>query len=99
MRSALAGSIQPHIVLYVTLPQVTDLVDDRTATSRAVSGGASRLEAAKAAIVANPICYHPPALAPGVVTPGQIDLRAIAATILPHALRGKRPLAVGTFDG
>ena len=39
-------------------------------------------------------------LAPGVVTPGWFDTRAVARRIpLPHDLSGQRCLDVGTFDG
>ncbi len=51
------------------------------------------------AIAANPGWYHTIELAPGVVTPGQIDLRETAAKVLPDDLAGKRALDVGTFDG
>ena len=51
------------------------------------------------AIAANPGWYHTIELAPGVVTPGQIDLRETAEKVLPDDLGGKRTLDVGTFDG
>jgi len=51
------------------------------------------------AIAANPGWYHTMELAPGVVTPGQIDLRGTASKLLPADLKGKRALDVGTFDG
>ena len=51
------------------------------------------------AIAANPGWYHTIELAPGMVTPGQIDLRETAGKVLPHDLAGKRALDVGTFDG
>jgi len=51
------------------------------------------------AIEANPGWYHTIELAPGVVTPGHIDLRGTAAKVLPGDLTGKRALDVGTFDG
>jgi tRNA (mo5U34)-methyltransferase len=51
------------------------------------------------AIAANPGWYHTIELAPGVVTPGQIDLRETAGKVLPGDLSGKRALDVGTFDG
>jgi SAM-dependent methyltransferase len=51
------------------------------------------------AVAANPGWYHTIELAPGVVTPGRIDLRAIAAKVLPPDLAGRRALDVGTFDG
>jgi len=56
---------------------------------------------ARAAVAANPHWYHTLELAPGVLTPGHIDLRGVAAKVLPApgALRGARALDVGTFDG
>jgi SAM-dependent methyltransferase len=54
---------------------------------------------ARRALDANPAWYHSIELAPGVVTPGQVDLRAAAATVLPSDLSGRRALDVGTFDG
>jgi tRNA (mo5U34)-methyltransferase len=61
--------------------------------------GSARAEAARAAISENPIWYHTIELAPGVLTPGRVDLRKIAAKLLPDDLRGKRALDVGAFDG
>ncbi len=55
--------------------------------------------AARRAIDDNPVWYHAIELAPGVVTPGQIDLREAAARVLPDDLSGLRALDVGTFDG
>ena len=44
--------------------------------------------------------YHVVELAPGVTTPGFVDLRPhVAATGLPADLSGQRALDVGTFDG
>jgi SAM-dependent methyltransferase len=57
------------------------------------------LDAARTALRDNPVWYHTIELAPGVVTPGQVDLRAAAERLLPDDLRGKRALDVGTFDG
>src|SRR3954452_22812110 len=54
---------------------------------------------AQEAVAANPAWYHTIELAPGVVTPGQIDHRAVVDRVLPADLRGKRALDVGTFDG
>ena len=51
------------------------------------------------AVDANPVWYHTIELAPGVLTPGRIDLRGIAPGVLPERLDGKRALDVGTFDG
>jgi len=52
-----------------------------------------------AAVAANPVWYHTIELPGGVLTPGQVDLRAIAARVLPDDLSGLRALDVGTFDG
>jgi SAM-dependent methyltransferase len=54
---------------------------------------------ARRASGANPAWYHSIELAPGVVTPGQVDLRGLAARVLPDDLSGLRALDVGTFDG
>jgi tRNA (mo5U34)-methyltransferase len=44
--------------------------------------------------------YHTLELAPGVLTPGWFDTRAVARELpLPLSLAGKRCLDVGTFDG
>jgi SAM-dependent methyltransferase len=43
--------------------------------------------------------YHTLELPGGVTTPGRIDLRAVAAKVLPDDLSGKRALDIGTFDG
>jgi tRNA (mo5U34)-methyltransferase len=44
--------------------------------------------------------YHTLELAPGVVTPGWFDTRAVARTLpIPQSLAGQRCLDVGTFDG
>jgi SAM-dependent methyltransferase len=51
------------------------------------------------AVAGNPHWYHTIEVAPGVVTPGQVDLRSSAAKLLPADLSGKRALDVGTFDG
>jgi SAM-dependent methyltransferase len=50
-------------------------------------------------VAENPVWYHTLELAPGVLTPGQIDLRRVAGKLLPDDLRGLRALDVGTFDG
>jgi SAM-dependent methyltransferase len=52
-----------------------------------------------AAVAANPAWYHTLELPGGVITPGQIDLRRVAARVLPKNLSGRRALDVGTFDG
>jgi SAM-dependent methyltransferase len=54
---------------------------------------------ARDAVRDNPTWYHTIELAPGVVTPGQIDLRETAARVLPDDLSGLRALDIGTFDG
>jgi SAM-dependent methyltransferase len=51
------------------------------------------------AVASNPAWYHTIELAPGVVTPGEIDLRGLAPRVLPERLDGMRALDVGTFDG
>jgi SAM-dependent methyltransferase len=60
---------------------------------------ADRAAGARSAIERNRVWYHTLELAPGVLTPGQIDLRETAAKLLPDDLSGKRALDVGTFDG
>ncbi len=54
---------------------------------------------ARRALDSNPVWYHSIELAPGVVTPGQVDLRGVASRVLPDDLSGVRALDVGTFDG
>ena len=56
-------------------------------------------ERAREAIAANPVWYHTIELAPGIATPGVVDLRAAAERLLPDDLSGRRALDVGTFDG
>lgn len=68
-------------------------------SNRAVGSVADRVAAARAAIAENPVWYHTLELAPGVVTPGHVDLRGVAGKVLPDDLSGKRALDVGTFDG
>ncbi len=46
-----------------------------------------------------PAWYHSIELAPGVVSPGYYDLRAIVAELPWPDVRGKRCLDVGTYDG
>jgi tRNA (mo5U34)-methyltransferase len=55
--------------------------------------------ALRAAVASNPGWYHTIALAPGVTTPGHVDLRHLPAAVLPPSLAGRRALDVGTFDG
>jgi SAM-dependent methyltransferase len=69
------------------------------AASSSSLGEADRVEAARRALTENPTWYHTVELAPGVVTPGQVDLRGLAAKVLPDDLTGLRALDVGTFDG
>ena len=57
------------------------------------------IERARSAIGENQVWYHTIEIAPGVVTPGKVDLRTIANRVLPDDLSGKRVLDVGTFDG
>jgi tRNA (mo5U34)-methyltransferase len=60
----------------------------------------ARIAAARRALEENPrLWYHTIELAPGVVTPGFIDLRKAAGRILPDDMSGVRALDVGTFDG
>nr|MBA2506600.1 methyltransferase type 11 [Thermoleophilaceae bacterium] len=54
---------------------------------------------AREAVAANPHWYHSIEVAPGVVTPGQVDLRGTAEKLLPPSLASTRALDVGTFDG
>jgi SAM-dependent methyltransferase len=54
---------------------------------------------AHAALERNVHWYHTIELAPGVVTPGQIDWRERSARMLPADMSGMRALDVGTFDG
>jgi SAM-dependent methyltransferase len=54
---------------------------------------------ARAKIAQNTAWYHTIEVAPGVTTPGQVDLRSSARKLLPADLHGKRALDVGTFDG
>lgn len=60
---------------------------------------ADQTAAARRAVSENRVWYHTLELAPGVLTPGQIDLRRVASKLLPDDLHGKRALDVGTFDG
>ena len=53
----------------------------------------------KARISENPVWYHSIEVAPGVVTPGVVDLRTVAPKLLPADLSGRRALDLGTFDG
>ena len=63
-----------------------------------ISGDAGLAEA-RAAVERNPAWYHTLELAPGVVTPGYFDLRAVRDKLPWPDVRGKRCLDVGSFDG
>jgi SAM-dependent methyltransferase len=58
-----------------------------------------RLEPLRARVAARE-WYHTLELAPGIVTPGWFDTRALATRLpLPAELSGQRCLDIGTFDG
>jgi SAM-dependent methyltransferase len=57
------------------------------------------IDAARRAVEANPVWYHSIELAPGVVTPGYVDMRPVVRRLLPDDMSGLRALDVGTFDG
>ena len=63
------------------------------------NGSEGSVAIAERAVRDNPAWYHTIELAPGVITPGAVDLRDVAARLLPEDLSGKRALDVGTFDG
>jgi tRNA (mo5U34)-methyltransferase len=64
-----------------------------------VSAPAAELEELRTQIAGRQ-WYHTLELAPGVVTPGWFDTRAVAAKLpLPNSLAGMRCLDIGTFDG
>ncbi len=46
-----------------------------------------------------PIWYHTIELTPEYTTPGHVDLRPVAARVLPARLDGLRALDIGTYDG
>jgi SAM-dependent methyltransferase len=58
-----------------------------------------RIVRAREAVAQNPVWYHTIEVAPGVTTPGRIDLRETASRLLPAHMEGMRALDVGTFDG
>ena len=58
-----------------------------------------RAATARQAIEANPVWYHTIEFAPGLATPGYVDMRPAAPRVLPESLAGKRALDIGTFDG
>ncbi len=62
-------------------------------------GPGDSVAAADRAVRENPAWYHTIELAPGVATPGAVDLRKAAGRMLPADLTGRRALDVGTFDG
>lgn len=64
-----------------------------------MSGDSVHAVKARAVVAANPVWYQSIELAPGVVTPGYVDMRSTAPKVLPNDLRGSRALDVGTFDG
>src|SRR3954470_20514124 len=63
-----------------------------------MTGGPPAAAIAEAA-ASNPGWYHTIELAPGVITPGHVDLRGLPERVLPARLDGLRALDVGTFDG
>lgn len=71
--------------------------DSPTASGTPV--GDEQVAAARRALEENPTWYHSIELAPGVVTPGQVDHRSLASKLLPDDLSGLRALDIGTFDG
>lgn len=58
-----------------------------------------RASDAAARIAENAVWYHSIEVAPGVVTPGVVDLRGVASRVLPEDLSGRRVIDLGTFDG
>jgi tRNA (mo5U34)-methyltransferase len=63
-------------------------------------GTAEQIEGGLATEVAELDWYHTMELAPGVVTPGWLDLRPIVDQVpFPASLAGKRCLDVATFNG
>jgi SAM-dependent methyltransferase len=64
-----------------------------------VQAGEDRVQVARRALEENPTWYHSIELAPGVVSPGQVDHRELVGKILPDDLSGLRALDIGTFDG
>ena len=86
----------------MTSPSSADPATEASARATAQEPATSeeRIAAARRALEQNPrLWYHTIELAPGVVTPGFIDLRKAAERILPDDLSGVRALDVGTFDG
>jgi tRNA (mo5U34)-methyltransferase len=67
--------------------------------AQAVGNGSDQVAAVERAVRDNPAWYHTIDLPPGVTTPGAVDLRGVAARMLPADLSGMRALDVGTFDG
>ena len=60
---------------------------------------AARLADHRHRIAAHPLWYHTIEVAPGVVTPGWFDLRAIVDRMPWPDLAGRRCLDIGTYDG
>ena len=55
---------------------------------------------AREALERNPhLWYHTIDLAPGITTPGYIDMRKAAKKVLPDDMSGMKVLDIGTFDG
>lgn len=71
----------------------------RPADTEAIESAPDRRRPALQAVGENPVWYHTIELAPGVTTPGHVDLRRVARRLLPDDLSGKRALDIGTFDG
>jgi SAM-dependent methyltransferase len=68
-----------------------------TASARPAVGDVSL---AREALERNPhLWYHTLDLAPGVTTPGYIDMRKAVSKVLPEDMAGMRALDIGTFDG
>lgn len=72
---------------------------DRAPTPNRVEPDDAAPADAAEAVRRNPVWYHTIELAPGVATPGIVDLRRAARRLLPDDLNGLRALDVGTFDG
>lgn len=80
----------------MTIASVAEDGGDGAATHGAPSHDRNGLAAA----VARQVWYHTIELAPGIVTPGRYDLRALLPLYgLPDDLRGKSALDVGTGSG
>ena len=62
------------------------------------NGSESSVAPAQRAVRDNPAWYHTIDLAPGVASPGAVDLREVAAKLLPEDLSGKRALDVDKVE-